>query len=327
MNHSDKIKLGIVGYGNLGKGAESAIRQNADMELIAVFTRRSPESIQSKAPVYSMADLGKFVGQIDVMLLCGGSAKDLPEQTLQLNSLFNTVDSFDNHGKIPEYFASVDQNAKAHGKLSLISTGWDPGLFSLIRLMGENVLPSGKTYTFWGKGLSQGHSDAIRRVKGVKHGVQYTLPNEAAMYEVRSGAMPELSTADKHRRVCYVVAEEGAEKATIEMEIKTMPNYFLPYHTEVHFINEEDFFKNHTGMPHGGLVLRSGVADSGASQQLEFSLKLESNPDFTSSVLVVYARAVARISKEGRKGAITVLDVPPGYLSPKSAEELRKELL
>lgn len=327
MDQPKKIRVGIVGYGNLGKGAEAAIRQNPDMELVAIFTRRSPELIRSNAQVYHMADIQKFTEQVDVMLLCGGSATDLPEQTIQLNSYFNTVDSFDNHGKIPDYYASVDRNAAAHDKLSLISTGWDPGLFSVIRLMGESVLPSGKTYTFWGKGLSQGHSDAVRRVKGVKHGVQYTMPNEAAMHEVRSGTLPELSTADKHRRVCFVVAEEGSDKAEIEMQIKTMPDYFLPYHTEVHFISEEDFFENHTGMPHGGLVLRSGLADSGAVQRLEFSLNLESNPDFTSSVLVAYARAVVRMSREGRRGAITVFDVPPVYLSPRSAEELRKELL
>lgn len=327
MSNLKKIKIGIVGYGNLGKGAESAVRQNPDMELVAVFTRRSPEHIQSEAKVCPLSDVRQFEGKIDVMLLCGGSAKDLPQQTKQLNSFFNTVDSFDTHARIPEYFSAVDNNARSHGRLSLISTGWDPGLFSLVRLLGECVLPSGKTYTFWGKGLSQGHSDAIRRVQGVKHGVQYTIPNQSAMEDVRSGNLPELTTADKHIRVCYVVAEEGVDQSVIETTIKTMPDYFEPYHTEVHFISDEDFFKNHTTMPHGGMVVRSGVAESGAKQHLEFSLNLESNPDFTSSVLVAYARAIARMSSEGRTGAVSVFDIPLGYLSPKAPEELRRELL
>lgn len=327
MDQTKKIRVGIVGYGNLGKGAELAIKQNPDMELVGVFTRRNPESIRSEAKVYSLDDMAQFEGKIDVMLLCGGSAKDLPQQTVRINTLFNTVDSFDNHGKIPEYFAEVETHAKAHGKLSLISTGWDPGLFSLIRLLGESVLPVGKTYTFWGKGLSQGHSDAIRRVEGVKHGVQYTIPNEEAMEDVRSGNMPELTTADKHKRICYVVPAEGADLKQIEKDIKTMPNYFEPYHTEVHFLSEDDFFKNHTAMPHGGVVLRSGTAESKAAQHLEFSLNLQSNPDFTSSVLVAYARAVTRMHKDGKTGAISVFDVPLGYLSPKPAEELRRALL
>lgn len=327
MDKTRKIKIGIVGYGNLGKGAEHAVRQNPDMELVAIFTRRSPESISSDARIVSMDEAGRFKGKIDVMILCGGSAKDLPEQTIQLNTIFNTVDSFDTHAKIPEYFSAVDKIARTNKTLSLISTGWDPGLFSLMRLLGESVLPSGKTYTFWGKGLSQGHSDAIRKVSGVKYGVQYTIPNEKAMSEVRSGKLPELSTAEKHQRVCYIVPTEGADPATIENAIKTMPDYFEPYPTEVNFISEAEFFKNHTKMPHGGVVVRSGVSDLGSQQHIEFSLNLESNPDFTSSVLVAYARAVDKMSREGRSGAISVFDIPLAYLSPKSAEALRKELL
>lgn len=324
---NNKIRIGIAGYGNLGKGAELAVRQNPDMQLVAIFTRRNPESINSDTKVVSLSDAGQFTNEIDVMLLCGGSAKDLPEQTAALNALFNTVDSFDTHAKIPEYFAAVDKSAKANGKLSLISTGWDPGLFSLMRVLAESVLPSGKTYTFWGKGLSQGHSDAIRRVQGVRYAVQYTIPNESAMAEVRAGNLPELTTADKHKRVCYVVADPGTDHSVIEATIKSMPNYFEPYHTEVNFISEEDFFKDHTKMPHGGVVVRSGVSESGSKQHMEFSLKLESNPDFTSSVLVACARAVARLTKEGKSGAISILDIPLGYLSARSAEELRSEYL
>lgn len=327
MNDIAKIRLGIVGYGNLGKGAESAISQNPDMELVAVFTRRPPDAVVSKAQVVSLDDVEKFKGKIDLMLLCGGSAKDLPMQTTHINTLFNTVDSFDTHAKIPEYFSAVDRNAKAHGVLSLISTGWDPGLFSMMRLLGESVLPLGKTYTFWGKGLSQGHSDAIRKVPGVKYGVQYTIPNETAMDEVRAGGLPELTTADKHKRVCYVVAEEGADTDAIATTIKTMPDYFEPYHTDVFFITEEEFFKHHTKMPHGGVVVRSGVSASGTKQHIEFSLNLESNPDFTSSVLVACARAVWRMRREGKSGAITMFDIPLGYLSPKPASQLRGELL
>lgn len=324
---NNKIRIGIAGYGNLGKGAELAVRQNPDMQLVAIFTRRNPESIKSDAKIVSLSDVRQFTNEIDVMLLCGGSAKDLPAQTVQLNALFNTVDSFDTHAKIPEYFAAVDKSAKTNGKLSLISTGWDPGLFSLMRVLAESVLPSGKTYTFWGKGLSQGHSDAIRRVPGVRYGVQYTIPNESAMAEVRAGKLPELTTADKHRRVCYVVADPDADRSVIEATIKTMPNYFEPYDTEVNFISEGDFFKEYTKMPHGGVVVRSGVSESGSKQHMEFSLKLESNPDFTSSVLVACARAVVRLTKEGRSGAISILDIPLGYLSPESAEELRSEYL
>lgn len=322
-----KIKIGIVGYGNLGKGVELAIQQNPDMELFAIFTRRPPETLNSSNKVIAQQDIEKYKGKIDVMILCGGSAKDLPEQIQTILRNFHTVDSFDTHAKIPEYFELVDETAKSHHTLSLISTGWDPGLFSLARLIGQSVLPVGKDYTFWGKGLSQGHSDAIRRVEGVKNGVQYTIPSEIAMTEVRSGANPELSTADRHQRVCYVVAEEGANKSEIETAIKTMPHYFEPYHTEVYFISEEELNRDHAKMPHGGTVFRTGISQKGSKQKLEFNLELESNPEFTSSVLVAYARAVYKLAKEGHIGAKTVFDIPVGYLSPKSPSELRKELL
>lgn len=327
MTTSNSIRIGIVGYGNLGKGVELALSQNPDMELAAIFTRRPPESISSKAKVVSTDDAAAYKEEIDVMILCGGSAKDLPKQSITFGKIFNTVDSFDTHAKIPEYFSAVDKNAKAHQTLSLISTGWDPGLFSMARLLGQSVLPEGKDYTFWGKGLSQGHSDAIRRIAGVKAGVQYTLPNEAAMAEVRSGTNPELSVPDRHHRVCYVVAEEGADQAKIEKTIKEMPHYFAPYPTEVHFITQEELDKNHSAMPHGGTVFRSGVSGNGAKQRIEFALELESNPEFTSSILVAFARAVYRMAKEGKIGAITPFDVPLGKLSPKSPETLRKELL
>ena len=328
INTSNKmIKIGIVGYGNLGKGVEMALSQNADMELVGVFTRRSPESVQSKAAVYNLADIENFKGLIDVMILCGGSSKDLPEQVLQISKHFHTVDSFDTHAKIPAYFDEVSRSCTENKTLSLISTGWDPGLFSMARLLGQCVLPEGEEYTFWGKGLSQGHSDAVRRVAGVKNGVQYTIPLDDALEQVRSGSNPNLGTAEKHERICYIVAEDGADKTEIETTIKTMPHYFAEYQTTVHFISEEELLKNHSKMPHGGIVFRSGVTASGAKQRIEFSLDLESNPEFTSSVLVAYSRAMAKMAKEGQIGAKTVFDIPLSYLSPKSPEELRATLL
>lgn len=329
MKNTDiiKLKIGIVGYGNLGKGVELALGQNPDMELVAIFTRRDPESIPSQATVVPMQQIEEYRGKIDVMLLCGGSSTDLPEQVLAVSKWFNTVDSYDTHAKIPEYFAKVDACTKENGTLSVISTGWDPGLFSMARLLGQSVLPEGEDYTFWGKGLSQGHSDAVRRVHGVKNGVQYTIPIDRALERVRSGENPQLATADKHERVCYVVAEDGADLHEIERTIKTMPNYFADYPTTVHFISEEELLRDHGTMPHGGIVFRSGVSGNGAKQRIEFSLALESNPEFTASVLVAYARAAARLRKMGQVGARTVLDIPLAYLSPKSDEELRRTLL
>ncbi len=328
MTHSTSlIRIGIVGYGNLGKGVERAILQNSDLELVGIFTRRSPESIVTTSRVIALDQVLDYKSKIDVMILCGGSSTDLPEQVIQLSTHFNTVDSFDTHAKIPTYFAQVDQCAKANQTLSLISTGWDPGLFSMLRLLGESILPQGDTYTFWGKGLSQGHSDAIRRLDGVKNGVQYTLPIEKALEEVRSGKSPSFTAAEKHERVCYVVAEDQANKEEIEQAIKTMPDYFEPYHTTVHFISEDELKRNHSAMPHGGFVLRSGETGNGNQQHIEFGLKLDSNPEFTSSVLVAFSRAISKMAKEGHIGAKTVFDIPLGYLSPKSAEQLRKELL
>ncbi|RKD22715.1 diaminopimelate dehydrogenase [Ammoniphilus oxalaticus] len=327
----EQIRIGIIGYGNLGRGVESAIKQNEDMSLVAVFSRRDPASVDVDDPqvkVASVDDIEQYTDAIDVMILCGGSATDLPEQGPTYAKLFNTIDSFDNHGKIPEYFESVDKSAKPNQKTSIIAVGWDPGLFSLNRLMGEAVLPKGTTYTFWGKGLSQGHSDAVRRVAGVKGGVQYTLPSEEAIQRVRDGEDPDLSTRDRHKRECYVVAEAGADLAKIEQDIKTMPNYFADYDTTVHFITEEQLKKEHAAMPHGGFVIRSGkTGKSNNNQIVEFSLKLGSNPEFTSSALVAYARAAYRMSQEGLYGAKTIYDVAPGYVSPKTAAELRKELL
>lgn len=321
------LRVGIVGYGNLGKGAELAIRQNPDIELIAIFTRRAASELDTDTMVIPLSKMENFIGKIDVMILCGGSAKDLPTQTVELCKHFNTVDSFDTHAKIPEYFDEVDKTARSYNKLSLISTGWDPGLFSMMRLLGQSVLPLGEEYTFWGKGLSQGHSDAIRRVAGVKNGVQYTIPIESAIEKVRSGQSPKLSVAEKHQRVCYVVPEEGADILEIERSIKSMPHYFDQYQTIVHFITEEDLLTNHSGMPHGGFVFRSGTSATGSKQRIEFSLSLESNPQFTASVLVAFARAVDRLANEGQIGARTVFDIPLGYLSPKSSEELMKSLL
>jgi len=323
------IRVGIVGYGNLGRGVEYAISQNPDMELVAVFTRRDPSTVNvaSNASVYLVDDAEKFQNDIDVMILCGGSATDLPEQGPHFAQWFNTIDSFDTHAKIPEFFDAVDAAAQTSGKVSVISVGWDPGLFSLNRLLGESVLPVGTTYTFWGDGLSQGHSDAVRRIEGVKNAVQYILPIKEAVERVRNGENPELTTREKHARECWVVLEEGADATKVEQEIVTMPNYFDEYDTTVNFISEDEFKANHTGMPHGGFVIRSGDSGANDKQILEFSLKLDSNPNFTSSVLVAYARAAHRLSQAGDKGAKTVFDIPFSLLSPKSAAELRKELL
>lgn len=322
-----QIRIGIVGYGNLGRGVEMAIAQNPDMTLEAVFTRRDPSSVKAGVKAYSIQDAETFLDKIDVMILCGGSATDLPEQGPQFARMFHTVDSFDTHARIPEYFDAVDAKAAAAGKVSVISTGWDPGLFSLNRLLAQAILPEGKEYTFWGKGVSQGHSDAIRRVAGVKAGVQYTIPSEQAVDRVRNGENPELSTREKHIRECFVVAEEGADQEAIRQEIVSMPNYFADYDTIVNFISEEELRSQHSAMPHGGMVLRSGKTGADSTQIIEFGLKLDSNPEFTASVLVAYARAAYKLAAEGSKGAKTVFDIPYGLLSPKSAAELRKELL
>lgn len=329
---SNKIRIGISGYGNLGKGIELAIMQNPDMELVAVFTRRPPNTINLKdkqADIVHIDQILEYKDKIDVMILCGGSATDLPEQGPQLAALFNTIDSFDNHGKIPEYFDSIDKVARQSNHVSIISVGWDPGLFSLNRMISEAVMPNGKSYTFWGKGVSQGHSDAIRRIEGVIDAVQYTIPIDEAIAMARSGDNPDLATDQKHLRQCFVVAAKGADKKRIEHEIKTMPNYFADYKTTVTFISKEELDRNHKGMPHGGFVIRSGKTGAKGEHTniYEFSIKLESNPEFTSSVLLAYARAAYRLNREGRCGALTVFDVPPSYLSPKTGEELRKNLL
>ena len=326
------IRIGIVGYGNLGRGVECAIKASEDMELAAVFTRRSPESVcilTPNVPVYSMEKTADLAQDIDVMILCGGSATDLPEQTPQLAKLFHVVDSFDNHAHIPAHFEAVDAAAKAGGKTAIISAGWDPGLFSLNRLYAGAVLPNGSDYTFWGKGVSQGHSDAIRRIEGVKNGKQYTIPVPTALEAVRSGSCPALSTRQKHTRECFVVAEEGADKARIEQEIKTMPAYFADYDTTVHFISEETLAAEHSGIPHGGFVMRSGKTgwENENTHLIEYSLKLDSNPEFTAAVLVAYARAAARLAAEGAQGCKTVLDIAPAYLSPQSGAALRASLL
>ena len=326
------IRIGILGYGNLGKGVELAVRQNDDMELVAAYTRRDPESVTiatEGVPVRSVAQLETGEEDIDVLVLCGGSATDLPEQTPKYAALYNVVDSFDTHAKIPEHFAAVDAAAKAAGKTALISCGWDPGLFSLNRLYANCILPEGADYTFWGRGVSQGHSDALRRIPGVADARQYTIPVPEALEAVRSGSNPELTTREKHTRECFVVAKDGADKEKIEEEIKTMPNYFADYDTTVHFITKEDMERDHTAMPHGGFVIRTGKTGlSGEnSHVIEYSLKLDSNPQFTGSVLVAFARAAARINKEGKTGAFTAFDIAPAYLSPMSGEELRKELL
>lgn len=326
------IRVGILGYGNLGKGVESAIAQNDDMELKAVFTRRNPENVKVRTAgvkVLQADELSHMQDELDVLILCGGSATDLPVQTPQYASMYNVVDSFDTHARIPEHFAAVDAAAKKAGKVSLISCGWDPGMFSLNRLYANCVLPEGKDYTFWGKGVSQGHSDAVRRIEGVKDCRQYTIPVEKAVEAVRSGSNPELTTREKHTRECFVVAEEGADLAKIENEIKTMPNYFSDYDTTVHFITEEEMKRDHSGLPHGGMVIRTGVTGMEKEHKhvIEYSLKLDSNPEFTSCVLTAYARAAYRMNQEGQKGCKTVFDVAPAYLSTLTPEEMRSTLL
>ena len=327
-----KIRIGIAGYGNLGKGVELAITQNDDMELAGIFTRRDPSTINpitEGAKVYSMSDAETMTDKIDVMIICGGSATDLPKQTPELVKNFNVIDSFDTHARIPEHFTNVDKVAKESGHLAFISLGWDPGLFSLNRLYAESILPNGKSYTFWGKGVSQGHSDAIRRVEGVKRGIQYTVPIESAMESVRSGSQPELTTRQKHLRECWVVPEDGADLAKIENEIKTMKNYFDEYDTTVNFITEEEFDAVHNKMPHGGFVMRSGLTGEGEKthQMIEYSLRLDSNPEFTASVLICYARALSRLKAEGATGCKTAFDIAPAYLSSLSGEELRATML
>ena len=327
-----KTRIGILGYGNLGRGVECAVRQNDDMELAAVFTRRNPADVSvltKSAQVCRINDAADWKDKIDVMILCGGSATDLPQQTPEYVKYFNVIDSFDTHARIPEHFANVDAAAKENGHIGIISVGWDPGMFSLNRLYANAILPDGKDYTFWGKGVSQGHSDALRRIAGVKNAKQYTIPVDSALEAVRAGSNPELSTREKHTRECFVVLEEGADAAKIEQEIKTMPNYFADYDTTVHFISEEELLTNHSGIPHGGFVLRSGVTgwEREHKHLIEYSLKLDSNPEFTSSVLIAYARAAHRLASEGQIGCKTVFDIAPAYLSAKSGEELRASLL
>ncbi|MBQ8344700.1 MAG: diaminopimelate dehydrogenase [Clostridia bacterium] len=325
-----KIRIGIYGYGNLGRGVECALLQNPDMEGVAVFTRRDPHTVKTGGlPVYAAGEAAAFRDRIDVMILCGGSATDLPVQTPELASMFCVVDSFDTHARIPEHFDAVDAVARKAGTTAVISAGWDPGLFSLNRAYGGAVLPDGKDYTFWGKGVSQGHSDAIRRIEGVADARQYTIPVESALEAVRSGSNPDLTTGEKHVRECFVVAEEGADLERIEREIKTMPNYFADYHTTVHFISREELARDHSGIPHGGFVIRSGCTGKNGEHRhlMEYRLKLDSNPEFTSSVLVACARAAVRMNRDGLVGCKTVLDIAPAYLHPKSAAELRKELL
>lgn len=326
------MRLGILGYGNLGKGIECAVRQNADVELKAVFTRRDPATVKIQTagvPVYHVDEVEAHKDEIDVLVICGGSATDLPHQTPEYAKYFNVIDSFDTHANIPQHFANVDKVAKENGHIALISAGWDPGMFSLNRLYANCILPEGNDYTFWGKGVSQGHSDAIRRIKGVKNGKQYTIPVQSALDAVRNGENPELTTRQKHTRECFVVAEEGADLAQIENDIKTMPNYFSDYDTTVHFISEEELKRDHSGIPHGGFVIRSGKTgwNDENNHVIEYSLKLDSNPEFTSSVLVAYARAAYRMNKEGQSGAKTVFDVAPAYLCAADGAELRKHLL
>lgn len=324
------MKIGIMGYGNLGRGVELAVRENPDAELVAVFTRRNPDAVKiatPNVPVLSADSAADWADKIDVMILCGGSATDLPAQTPAFAKMFNVIDSFDTHAKIPEHFANVDAAAKATGHVAIISVGWDPGLFSLARAYATAVLPNGNDYTFWGRGVSQGHSDAIRRIAGVRNARQYTVPVEAALEAVRSGSNPKLTTRQKHTRECYVVLEEGADPAAVESAIKSMPNYFADYDTTVNFITEAELEKNHAGLAHGGFVIRTGQTAPNHRHVVEFSLKLDSNPEFTTSVLVAYARAALRLKSDGKSGAFTVLDVPPAYLSAKSGAELRAQLL
>ena len=326
------MRVGILGYGNLGRGVESAIRQNSDMELVAVITRRAPDTLKIATEgvgIYHIDDIKSLTDKIDVLIICGGSATDLPVQTPEYVKYFNVIDSFDTHARIPEHFANVDKAAQESGKVAIISVGWDPGMFSLNRMYAGAILPEGEDYTFWGKGVSQGHSDAIRRIEGVVDARQYTIPVEAALESVRKGAAPTLTAREKHTRECFVVAEDGADLARIENEIKTMPNYFADYDTTVHFISLEELRRDHSGIPHGGVVIRSGRTgfDSQNTNVIEYSLKLDSNPEFTSSVLVAYARAAYIMNNEGQKGCKTVFDVAPAYLSQMSGEELRKKLL
>ena len=326
------IRIGILGYGNLGRGVECAVKQNQDMELKAVFTRREPGSVSVLTPGVQVCHVSRaadFRGELDVLILCGGSATDLPEQTPEYAGVFNVVDSFDTHARIPEHFARVDQAARQGGKTAIISVGWDPGMFSLNRVYGEAVLPQGKDYTFWGRGVSQGHSDAVRRIQGVADARQYTIPMDSALEAVRAGKNPELTPRQKHTRECFVVLEKGADGARVEQEIKTMPNYFADYDTTVHFISAEEMQRDHSRIPHGGFVLRSGATgwNQENSHLIEYSLKLDSNPEFTASVLTAYARAAWRLSSEGAVGCKTVLDVAPAYLSPRSGEELRAAML
>ena len=324
------IRIGILGYGNLGRGVEAAIKQNDDMELVAVFTRRDPSTLKiatAGVPVRSQAELEAGCDDIDVLVICGGSATDLPVMTPKFAGKYNVIDSFDTHANIPTHFANVDKAAKDGGKIAIISAGWDPGMFSLNRVYADAVLPNGQAYTFWGKGVSQGHSDAIRRIKGVIDARQYTIPVEKALDAVRSGSNPALTTREKHTRECFVVVEDGADKAAIENEIKTMPNYFADYDTTVHFISAEEMKRDHSGLPHGGSVIYSGITSEGTTQVIEYSLKLDSNPEFTGSVLAACARAAYRMNTEGMKGAKTLLDIAPSYLSKRSADELRAHFL
>lgn len=327
-----QIRIGIMGYGNLGRGVECAVRQNPDMTLAAVFTRRDPKTVSiltEGVPVYPASQALEHKDEVDVLILCGGSATDLPVQTPEYARHFHVIDSFDTHARIPQHFAAVDDSAKAGGKVAVISCGWDPGLFSLNRLYARAILPQGADYTFWGKGVSQGHSDAIRRVEGVADAKQYTIPIQSALDAVRSGSEPELTTRQKHLRECFVVAKEGADKAKIENDIKTMPNYFDEYDTIVHFISHEELDRDHSGIPHGGFVIRSGKTgwEGENTHIIEYSLKLDSNPEFTTSVLLAYARAAYRLGQEGVSGCKTVFDIAPAYLSPLSGEELRAHLL
>ncbi len=326
------MRIAILGYGNLGRGVECAIRQNEDAKLVAVFTRRDPSTVKiltEGVPVVSVSEIESYKGKVDVLIICGGSATDLPKMTPEYVKYFNVIDSFDTHARIPEHFANVDKAAKEAGHVALISAGWDPGMFSLLRLYGNCVLPEGNDYTFWGKGVSQGHSDAIRRIEGVKNAKQYTIPVPEALAMVRSGVNPELTTRQKHTRECFVVAKEGADTARIEREIVTMPNYFADYDTTVHFISEEEFARDHAGIPHGGFVLRTGVTGIEKENRhvIEYSLKLDSNPEFTSSVIVAFARAINRLYVEKNVGCKTVFDIAPAYLSPLTGEEMRAHLL
>lgn len=322
-----KVVVGIVGYGNLGKGVETAIKQNQDFELKAIFTRRKSDELDASAKGVNLSEIDNYKGLIDVMILCGGSATDLPEQAPRIAAMFNTVDSFDTHASISEYFGVMDKVSKKAGTISLISVGWDPGLFSMYRLLGQTILPDGKEYTFWGKGVSQGHSDAIRRIPGVKNGIQYTVPIKEAIDIVRLDHTPNLYAGKKHERICYVVPEPCADQEKIANSIRSMPNYFSDYNTTIHFITEEELKKNHSDMPHGGFVIRSGITGEKTRQRMEFSLSLDSNPEFTASVLVAYVRAVYKLAAQGHTGAMTVFDIPLGYLSPKTEDQLRKELL